>query len=79
MYTPTLYRSSIVSGVDGISRLTDWLDRKVVDGVVNWIARTSVTTGEVLKYGNIGQTQFYLLTIITGVFVITLLLLRSLL
>ncbi|KAI9132010.1 NAD(P)H-quinone oxidoreductase subunit F [Acaryochloris sp. CCMEE 5410] len=79
MYTPTLYRSSIVSGVDGISRLTDWLDRKVVDGVVNWIARTSVTTGEVLKYGNIGQTQFYLLTIITGVFVLTLLLLRSLL
>ncbi len=79
MYTPTLYRSSIVSGVDGISRLTDWLDRTVVDGVANWIARTSVNSGELLKYGNFGQTQLYLLTIISGVFVITLLLLRSLL
>ncbi|WP_299404337.1 NAD(P)H-quinone oxidoreductase subunit F [Acaryochloris sp. IP29b_bin.148] len=79
MYTPTLYRSSIVSGVDGISRLTDWLDRTVVDGVANWIARTSVNSGEILKYGNFGQTQLYLLTIISGVFVITLLLLRSLL
>lgn len=79
MYTPTLYRSSIVSGVDGISRLTDWLDRTVVDGVANWIARTSVNSGELLKYGNFGQTQLYLLTILSGVFVITLLLLRSLL
>lgn len=78
MYTPTLYRSSIVAGVDKISRLTDWLDRHVVDGVVNWIARTSVNTGEVLKYGNFGQTQLYLLTIVSGVFIIILLLLRSL-
>ena len=79
MYTPTLYRSSIVSGVDGISRLTDWLDRNVVDGVVNWIGRTSINSGELLKYGNFGQTQLYLLTIISGVFILTLLLLKSLL
>ncbi len=78
MYTPTLYRSSIVSGVDGISRLTDWLDRNVVDGVVNWIGRTSINSGELLKYGNFGQTQLYLLTIISGVFILTLLLLKSL-
>lgn len=76
MYTPTLYRSSVVAGVDGISRLTDWLDRNVVDGVVNWIGRTSVSSGELLKYGNFGQTQLYLLTIISGVFILMLLLLK---
>lgn len=79
MYTPTLYRSSIVSGVDWISRLTDWLDRQVVDGVVNWIGRTSINSGELLKYGNFGQTQLYLLTIVSGIFILTLLLLKSLL
>lgn len=79
MYTPTLYRSSIVAGVDWISRLTDWLDRNVVDGLVNLIGRSSINSGELLKYGNFGQTQLYLLTIISGVFILTLLLLRSLL
>jgi len=79
MYTPSLYRSSIVAGVDWISRLTDWLDRNVVDGLVNLIGRSSITSGELLKYGNFGQTQLYLLTIISGVFILTLLLLKSLL
>lgn len=79
MYTPRLYRSSIVAGVDWISRLTDWLDRNVVDGLVNLIGRSSINSGELLKYGNFGQTQLYLLTIVSGVFILTLLLLKSLL
>jgi len=34
-YTPKLYRSSIVFSVDVISRLTSWIDRHLVDGLVN--------------------------------------------
>jgi NAD(P)H-quinone oxidoreductase subunit 5 len=65
-YTPTLYRTSVVFGVDVISRLTDWLDRYVVDGLVNLVGLTSILGGETLKYGNSGQSQFYVLTIALG-------------
>lgn len=73
MYTPTLYRSSVVLSVDWISRLTDWFDRNVVDGIVHLIGQVSLFSGESLKYGNFGQAQLYLLTIVFGVFIITLL------
>jgi NAD(P)H-quinone oxidoreductase subunit 5 len=66
-YTPTLYRSSIVGSVDLVSRLTDWVDRFVVDGFVNLIGIVSIFGGETLKYGNSGQTQFYVLTISVGI------------
>jgi NAD(P)H-quinone oxidoreductase subunit 5 len=62
-YTPRLYRASIVFGVDVISRITDWFDRYLVDGLVNFVGIASIFSGETLKYGNTGRTQFYLLTI----------------
>lgn len=65
-YTPKLYRSSIVGSVDIISRLTDWIDRYVVDGFVNLVGVSSLFGGEALKYGNSGQTQSYVLTIAVG-------------
>jgi len=65
-YTPRLYRSSVVGSVDLASRLTDWIDRYVVDGLVNFIGVASLFGGETLKYGNSGQTQFYALTIMAG-------------
>ncbi|NJL23147.1 MAG: NAD(P)H-quinone oxidoreductase subunit F [Leptolyngbyaceae cyanobacterium SM1_3_5] len=65
-YTPRLYRSSVVGGVDLISRVTDWIDRYLVDGLVNFVGIASIFGGETLKYGNSGQTQFYALTITGG-------------
>ena len=65
-YTPKLYRSSVVGSVDLVSRVTDWLDRYVVDGLVNFVGLSSIFSGEALKYGNSGQTQFYALTIAIG-------------
>lgn len=62
-YTPRLYRSSVVLGVDLLSRLTDWLDRYLVDGFVNFVGLASVFSGETLKYNNSGRLQFYVLTI----------------
>ncbi len=66
-YTPKLYRASIVLGVDLISKLTDIVDRFVVDGIVNLFGLISLGGGEGLKYSNSGQTQFYALTILLGV------------
>jgi NAD(P)H-quinone oxidoreductase subunit 5 len=65
-YTPTLYRSSIVFGVDWVSRIADWFDRVLIDGVVNLVGLASIVSGEALKYGNTGQGQFYMLTIALG-------------
>ncbi len=66
LYTPKLYRSSIVFSVDWASRLTDWFDRFIIDGVVNLVGLVSLFSGETLKYSNSGQGQFYLLTIAIG-------------
>ena len=65
-YTPKLYRSSIVGSVDVISRVTDWIDRYVVDGFVNLVGVSSLFSGEALKYSNSGQGQSYVLTIVFG-------------
>ncbi|MBW4466363.1 MAG: NAD(P)H-quinone oxidoreductase subunit F [Pegethrix bostrychoides GSE-TBD4-15B] len=71
-YTPKLYRSSVVGSVDIVSRITDWLDRYVVDGLVNFVGLSSIFGGEALKYGNSGQTQFYALTIAIGLVITAL-------
>jgi NAD(P)H-quinone oxidoreductase subunit 5 len=69
-YTPKLYRNTFVLGVDLASRITDWLDRYVVDGLVNAVGLASLFGGETLKYGNSGRLQFYILTISLGVAII---------
>ncbi|MEO1427647.1 MAG: NAD(P)H-quinone oxidoreductase subunit F [Cyanobacteria bacterium J06633_8] len=66
-YTPKLYRGSIVLGVDLLSKLTDMIDRIVVDGIVNLVGLISLGGGENLKYSNSGQTQFYMFTVLLGV------------
>jgi NAD(P)H-quinone oxidoreductase subunit 5 len=66
-YTPQLYRSSIVLGVAVLSKITDWVDRFIVDGFVNALGWVSIFSGESLKYGNTGQSQFYVLTIVMGI------------
>jgi len=78
-YTPKIYRSSVVSSVDFISQLTDWIDRHVVDGLVNLVGIASIFGGETLKYGNSGKTQFYVFTIAFGLALIGILMSWSIL
>lgn len=63
LYTPQIYRSTVVFGVAVISRLADWFDRFIVDGLVNLVGLASLVGGETLRYSNTGQSQFYILTI----------------
>jgi NAD(P)H-quinone oxidoreductase subunit 5 len=72
LYTPQLYRTSIVFCVDWASRMTDWFDRHIVDGAVNLVGLVSLFSGEALKYSNSGQGQFYILTITLGLGAIAL-------
>lgn len=66
-YTPNLYRLSIVFAVDLVSKITDAVDRFVVDGIVNLVGLASIFGGESLKYSTSGQTQLYALTVLLGV------------
>lgn len=63
LYTPQLYRATIVFGVATVSFIADWFDRFIIDGVVNLVGLVSLVSGETLRYSNSGQSQFYILTI----------------
>lgn len=73
-YIDRLYRLSVVFVVDRLSRLTAWFDRYVVDGAVNLVGLSAIFGGEGLKYNVSGQSQFYVLTIVLGLFILVMLL-----
>ncbi len=66
-YTQKIYRLSIVFVVDLVSKIMFWIDRYIVDGIVNLVGLATVFSGQSLKYNVSGQTQFYALTILLGV------------
>lgn len=66
-YIDRIYRLTVVGLVAMSARITDWLDRYVVDGFVNGVGWAAVFGGQGLKYGVSGQSQFYVLTIVLGV------------
>jgi NAD(P)H-quinone oxidoreductase subunit 5 len=66
-YIDRLYRLTVVSAVDLLSKLTVWLDRYVVDGAVNLVGLAAIFSGQALKYSISGQSQVYLLTIAVGI------------
>jgi NADH-quinone oxidoreductase subunit L len=82
VYDILLARYGFTAGYDliglkvvyGFSRLVDWFDRKVVDGIVNLFATVAVKTGNVLRRGQTGFVQSYALLIVLGVSLIAILL-----
>lgn len=78
-YTAQLYRVSFVFVVALISRIAYWIDRYIVDGIVNLFGLVTVFSGQSLKYSTSGQSQFYALTILIGVALLGLIVSWSLL
>jgi NAD(P)H-quinone oxidoreductase subunit 5 len=62
-----LYNLTVVFAVSQGSRFTAWLDRYVVDGMVNLLGVASLIGGESLKYTISGRARNYLLTVFIGV------------
>ncbi len=65
-YVEKLYDNTIVWSVYQLSQVTAWIDRYVVDGLVNLVGFATIFSSESLKYGASGQVQSYVLTIAVG-------------
>lgn len=76
-YIHGFYNVTVVFLVTQISRLNAWVDRYIVDGVVNLVGLATIFSGEGLKYGVSGKVQSYVLTILIGVSVFGVLALWS--
>jgi NAD(P)H-quinone oxidoreductase subunit 5 len=66
-YFDQLYRVTVVFGVNLISQISAWIDRYILDGLVNLIGIATIFSGQTLKYTISGQSQVYMLTIVLGV------------
>jgi NAD(P)H-quinone oxidoreductase subunit 5 len=66
-YTPIIYRNTVILVVGVISQLTAWFDKYLVDGLVNFFGFITLLGGQSLKYFTSGQSQFYALTIVVGI------------
>ncbi|MFM6191217.1 NAD(P)H-quinone oxidoreductase subunit F [Planktothrix sp.] len=74
-YIDRIYNYTVVLLVNRISAVSAWIDRYIIDGVVNAFGLATLFSGEGLKYSISGQSQFYLLTITLGVGVLVALML----
>jgi NAD(P)H-quinone oxidoreductase subunit 5 len=68
LYTEKFYRLTIIAVVGAVSQVVYWCDRYLVDGVINFFGIATIFGGESLRYNTSGQTQFYFLSILLGVF-----------
>jgi NAD(P)H-quinone oxidoreductase subunit 5 len=66
-YIERLYQLTVVAAVSFLAKFTSWIDRYIVDGLVNLVSLATIFSGNALKYNVSGQSQFYLLTIFVGV------------
>jgi len=53
--------------VGSLSKITAWLDRYIIDGLVNLVSLATIFSGSALKYNVSGQSQLYVLTILLGI------------
>jgi NAD(P)H-quinone oxidoreductase subunit 5 len=70
-YIDRLYRVSVVLVVERLSKFNSWLDQYVVDGAVNLVGLATIFSGQGLKYIGSGQSQFYIVTILLGISLLT--------
>ena len=70
-YIDRLYRVSVVLVVERLSKFNSWLDQYVVDGAVNLVGLATIFSGQGLRYIGSGQSQFYIVTILLGISLLT--------
>lgn len=71
-YVQRFYQLTIVLLVATSARVTNWFDRYIVDGLVNFIGIGTLFGGQTLRYTTSGQSQFYILVALSGIIVLGL-------
>jgi NAD(P)H-quinone oxidoreductase subunit 5 len=66
-YIDKLYEITVIAAVSNLAKLTSWIDRYIVDGVVNFVSLATIFSSNALKYNTSGQSQFYIATIVIAV------------
>lgn len=66
-YIDRIYRLTIVWVVGAAARVTAWVDRYVIDGLVNLVGVATLFGGEGLKYSTSGRSQGYVLVVLISV------------
>ncbi len=66
-YIDRLYGLTVVGAVALMSKLSAWIDRYVVDGLVNMVGIATIFSGQSLKYSSSGQSQLHMLTILLAI------------
>ncbi|MCY7367625.1 MAG: NAD(P)H-quinone oxidoreductase subunit F, partial [Chamaesiphon sp.] len=74
LYVQQFYQLTIVLLVATSSRIINWFDRYVVDGLVNFVGVGTLFSGQALKYSTSGQSQLYILLGFSGIVLLGLLL-----
>nr|YP_010144976.1 NADH dehydrogenase subunit 5 [Exacum affine]QQL92381.1 NADH dehydrogenase subunit 5 [Exacum affine] len=59
-YIDSFYTTSLIKGVRGLAELTHFFDRRIIDGLTNWVGFFSFFVGEVIKYVGGGRISSYL-------------------
>jgi NADH-quinone oxidoreductase subunit L len=71
-YFDELYDFALVRPLRSLARLFAWLDRRVVDGIVNAIGLVPVALGNILRSLQMGLVPFYALSMVLGVLLLFL-------
>lgn len=69
-YLERVYAVTIIALVALSSRIAAWIDRYLIDGVVNFVGFITLFGGQGMRYSASGQSQFYVVTIMLGVMVL---------
>lgn len=75
LFFDPIYDAFIVRPLAGLSRLSYWFDRTVIDGLVNSVGRLTLAMAWGLRALQSGMVQFYAIAMLWGVVVLTLTLL----
>jgi NAD(P)H-quinone oxidoreductase subunit 5 len=73
LYVQRLYQVTIVWFIATSAKLVNWFDRYILDGVVNLVGFGTLFSGQSLKLANTGQSQFYILSMFSGIVILGLL------
>ncbi len=65
-----IYRVLIVRPLAGLARLGAWIDRRVIDGLVNLVGAAPAAFGSMLRPMQGGLVQFYALAMVLGLLVL---------